>query len=37
MNATMRCMKLQDILKQHGITELRDFMERAGVEAHSQL
>lgn len=36
MNATMRCMKLQDILKQHGITELRDFMERAGIPSRQQ-
>jgi transcriptional regulator with XRE-family HTH domain len=36
MNATMRCMKLQDILKQHGITELRDFMERAGISSRQQ-
>ena len=36
MNATMRCMKLQDILKQHGITELRDFMERAAIPSRQQ-
>src|SRR5262245_15988436 len=36
MNATMRCMKLQDILQQHGITELRDFMERAGISSRQQ-
>jgi transcriptional regulator with XRE-family HTH domain len=36
MNATMRCMKLQDILKEHGITELLDFMERAGITSRQQ-
>jgi transcriptional regulator with XRE-family HTH domain len=36
MNATMRCMKLQDILKQHGITELRVFMERARIPSRQQ-
>ena len=36
MNATMRCMKLQDILRQHGITELREFMERAGIPSRQQ-
>jgi hypothetical protein len=36
MNATMRCMTLQEILKQHGITELRDFMERAGIPSRQQ-
>jgi hypothetical protein len=29
-------MKLQDILRQHGITELRDFMERAGIPSRQQ-
>jgi hypothetical protein len=36
MIATMQCMKLQDILRQHGITELRDFMERAGIHSRQQ-
>jgi len=29
-------MKLQEILKQHGITELRDFMERAAIPSRQQ-
>ena len=36
MNATMRCMTLQDILKKHGITELRAFIERAGLSSRQQ-
>jgi hypothetical protein len=36
MIATMRCMKLQDILRRHDIMELRDFMERAGIPSRQQ-
>jgi hypothetical protein len=36
VNATMRYMQLQDILRQHGITELRDFLERAGIPSRRQ-
>jgi transcriptional regulator with XRE-family HTH domain len=36
MDATLCCMKLQAILKRHGITELRDFMERAGFTSRQQ-
>jgi transcriptional regulator with XRE-family HTH domain len=36
MNATLRLMKLQEILRQHGITELHDFMERAGIPSRQQ-
>jgi hypothetical protein len=36
MIATMWYMTLQDILKKHGITELRDFTERAGIASRQQ-
>jgi hypothetical protein len=36
MNDTLGCMKLKEILEHHGITELRDFMERAGLSSRQQ-
>jgi transcriptional regulator with XRE-family HTH domain len=36
MNATVDRMKLQEILRRHGITELRVFMERAGFNSRQQ-
>jgi transcriptional regulator with XRE-family HTH domain len=36
MNATLGAMTLQEILRQHGITELREFMERAGIPSRQQ-
>jgi transcriptional regulator with XRE-family HTH domain len=36
MNATLSRMTLQEILREHGITELRQFMERAGIPSRQQ-
>jgi transcriptional regulator with XRE-family HTH domain len=36
MNVTLGSMTLQEILRRHGITELRHFMERAGIPSRQQ-
>jgi transcriptional regulator with XRE-family HTH domain len=36
MDVTLGGMTLQEILEQHGITTLRDFMERAGLPSRQQ-
>ena len=36
MDVTLGGMTLQEILEQHGITTLRDFMERSGLASRQQ-
>jgi transcriptional regulator with XRE-family HTH domain len=36
MSVTLGSMTLQEILQQHGITTLRDFLERAGLTSRQQ-